>query len=229
MNRKLITFVLPFTAIFWGSANAGDVTIPNAFQSNTPARASEMNENFSAVKSAVDDNDSRISINTSNGIQNTDDVATNTAAISAFSGGLSVYANGMRIGYFLGLTGYYSDSVQVLTSSGYFVTIYHSGGVVDSTDYLGYVGVDCSGQAYVRNTRNFEAYGEVTKGYNNKSLYLTKGATSTNITLASTGGDSTCRNYDTPTTYDAFPLLSNDEAVTGVPDSGFTGPITFGP
>jgi hypothetical protein len=41
-------------------APAGEVTIPNTFQSGTPAVAAEVNANFSAVESAVDDNDSRI-------------------------------------------------------------------------------------------------------------------------------------------------------------------------
>lgn len=40
---------------------ASNVTIPNTFTSGTPAVASEVNANFSAVKAAVDDNDSRLS------------------------------------------------------------------------------------------------------------------------------------------------------------------------
>jgi hypothetical protein len=41
-------------------APAGDVTIPNTFQSGTPAVAAEVNANFTAVETAVDDNDGRI-------------------------------------------------------------------------------------------------------------------------------------------------------------------------
>lgn len=41
-------------------ALASDVTIPNTFQSGTPAVAAEVNANFTAVETAVDDNDSRI-------------------------------------------------------------------------------------------------------------------------------------------------------------------------
>jgi len=41
-------------------AFASDVTLPHTFAPNTPARASEVNANFAAVKSAVDDNNSRI-------------------------------------------------------------------------------------------------------------------------------------------------------------------------
>ncbi len=45
---------------FVGQATAGSVTIPNSFSSGTPAVAAEVNDNFSAVKTAVDDNDSRL-------------------------------------------------------------------------------------------------------------------------------------------------------------------------
>ena len=52
---------LILTLIFTSSsAFATDVTIPNSFSSGTTTSAAEMNANFTAVKSAVDDNDSRI-------------------------------------------------------------------------------------------------------------------------------------------------------------------------
>ncbi|MEW6431845.1 MAG: hypothetical protein AB1730_10085 [Myxococcota bacterium] len=58
-NRHLWTSLL-VGAVIAGGAVAGNVTLPNVFQPNTPARASEVNANFSAVKAAVDDNASRI-------------------------------------------------------------------------------------------------------------------------------------------------------------------------
>lgn len=55
-----------------GSAFAGPVNIPTTFTSGTPAVASEVNGNFTAVKSAVDDNNTRINTNlTTNNSQNT--------------------------------------------------------------------------------------------------------------------------------------------------------------
>jgi hypothetical protein len=55
MMKKII--LLMFVSI---SLNAADLTIPNTFIANTPAVASEVNGNFGAVETAVDDNNSRI-------------------------------------------------------------------------------------------------------------------------------------------------------------------------
>ena len=52
----LFTLTLTCSSVF-----ATDVTIPNSFSSGSATNAAEMNANFSAVKAAVDDNDSRIS------------------------------------------------------------------------------------------------------------------------------------------------------------------------
>lgn len=43
-------------------ALAGELTIPNTFTSGTEARAAEVNANFTAVETEVDDNDSRITV-----------------------------------------------------------------------------------------------------------------------------------------------------------------------
>ena len=46
-----------------GPVTAGNVTIPNTFSSGTPAVAAEVNANFSALETAVNDNDGRINAN----------------------------------------------------------------------------------------------------------------------------------------------------------------------
>jgi|GEM_PF-4195163 hypothetical protein len=43
-----------------GGAFGANVTLPFVFQANSPARASEVNANFNAVKTAVDDNQTQI-------------------------------------------------------------------------------------------------------------------------------------------------------------------------
>lgn len=60
ISIHLMRVILIFMAPNLGMAMADEVRIPNNFQSDTPAYAEEVNENFSAVKTAVDDNFSRI-------------------------------------------------------------------------------------------------------------------------------------------------------------------------
>lgn len=55
-----IAFASAFGFLVLSTAFAGEVTIPNTFTAGAPAVAAEVNENFTAVKTAVDDNDSRV-------------------------------------------------------------------------------------------------------------------------------------------------------------------------
>jgi hypothetical protein len=59
--------ILAVTVIFAfaGVANAGSLNVPNVFVSGEAARAAEVNENFNAVKTEVDDNNARIDVNAS--------------------------------------------------------------------------------------------------------------------------------------------------------------------
>lgn len=61
LKRPPLRSILIAPLFLWlSSVNASEVTIPHAFQSNTPALAAEVNENFNALDVAVDDNDARI-------------------------------------------------------------------------------------------------------------------------------------------------------------------------
>jgi len=57
---RILGAVLLLATLNCHPAHAGSVTVPNTFTADTPAVASQVNGNFSAVKTAVDDNDSRI-------------------------------------------------------------------------------------------------------------------------------------------------------------------------
>lgn len=59
MNKSIGVLVLIGAVL--STAYADNLTIPNVFTPNSPAFAGEVNENFSAVESSVDDNDARIS------------------------------------------------------------------------------------------------------------------------------------------------------------------------
>ena len=79
LNSSLTSLAL----ILAGSvpALADDVTIPNVFQAGTPARAAEVNANFSAVESSVDDNAQDIAANVSEISNVSTGVDTNTQDI----------------------------------------------------------------------------------------------------------------------------------------------------
>ena len=60
MNKLTKTLVAIATLIFASASVASTLSIPNSFSSGATTSAAEMNSNFSAVKAAVDDNDTRI-------------------------------------------------------------------------------------------------------------------------------------------------------------------------
>lgn len=60
MRTSVIYFLSVILVAIASPLQAGSVTVPNTFSSGTPAVAAEVNGNFTAVKTAVDDNNSRI-------------------------------------------------------------------------------------------------------------------------------------------------------------------------
>jgi hypothetical protein len=75
---------------------ADDLTIPNAFTAGTPARAAEVNDNFTAVEASVDDNAADIATNSTDNATNTTDIATNTADITINAGDIATNAVGVQ-------------------------------------------------------------------------------------------------------------------------------------
>lgn len=60
MKKLILTLMSAFFVLASSQAYASDVTLPNTFTAGTPARAAEVNGNFTAVKTAVDDNNARL-------------------------------------------------------------------------------------------------------------------------------------------------------------------------
>ena len=97
VSSLVVALVIPLAVA------AGTVTVPNTFINGTAADADAVNENFDAVKTAVDDNDSRITTaqstadSNSAGISlsapvisgNTSNISTNTAEISSSATAIS--------------------------------------------------------------------------------------------------------------------------------------------
>ena len=65
------------------TAWAGALTIPNTFTAGTKAVAAQVNANFTAAKTAVDDNDARITTNAAAAATNATNITANTTAITA--------------------------------------------------------------------------------------------------------------------------------------------------
>lgn len=61
-HSKVNDFCAAALLLLTCSAQAGVLTVPNSFTSGTPAVATEVNQNFTAVKTEVDDNDGRIAL-----------------------------------------------------------------------------------------------------------------------------------------------------------------------
>jgi hypothetical protein len=59
-TRSLLSVLVMMFLVFSGTAIAGEVDVPNVFSPDTLAKADSVNENFSAVEVAVDDNASMI-------------------------------------------------------------------------------------------------------------------------------------------------------------------------
>lgn len=78
------------------AALSSEVTLPHVFQAGDPALASEVNGNFSAIKSAVDDNNAGIVANDGRITTNANAAADNAAAISANSAAIA--GNAANIG-----------------------------------------------------------------------------------------------------------------------------------
>ena len=72
---KQTTLALTACLFIASQAMAGEVTLPNTFSANTPAVADEVNANFTAVKTAVDDNNNRVTDNTAEIVVNTDKIS----------------------------------------------------------------------------------------------------------------------------------------------------------
>ncbi len=217
------------------SAVAGNVTISNTFQSGTPASAAEVNQNFTDVKVAVDDNDSRISANETATSNNANAISSNTTSIGAIHQGLSVYDNGTRIGALMSIDSSFGI-ISVLFDSGNMESILLSGTVANT---LYYSTSDCTGQAYIGNvsstipsvvpTISFDhGYAVTTSNTNGlEKVFVSPG---TSIETANNGSflmSDTCYISDAKSPYIVGkPVVANDPVSTGIPNS-YTGPITI--
>jgi len=72
------------------TAWAGALTIPNTFTAGSPAVAADVNANFTAAKTAVDDNNTRITANTASAATNASNITANASAITTLQNAVLV-------------------------------------------------------------------------------------------------------------------------------------------
>lgn len=85
MNKTINYIAIAAALLISSNAWAGTLTVPNTFTAGTPAVAAQVNANFTAAKTAVDDNDARITTNTT-------DTAANATNITALQNAKPGYA-----------------------------------------------------------------------------------------------------------------------------------------
>jgi hypothetical protein len=218
MNKVIVLIVLSaLTSWAW----AGALTVPNSFTSGTAAVAAEVNDNFTAVKTAVDDNDNRITAN--------------EAAIVANAPPVLVDATSTPVGTLLG-----TDSAArywvVLTAQKYLVRLRADGFPAYETVYFTSPG--CTGIPYLLVNNNaggatardanyvYAKQGYVFTDALDSAIYYIEKNTGVSTMTASSRMQPTGVCQANIQSIDAVQAATNVPATTGVPATGF-GPLSL--
>lgn len=198
-------------------ALAGPLTVPNEFAPGTPARSAEVNENFAAIETAVNDNDSRISAN--------------TAAIEQRGGVLVYDGAGNELGVLVNIA---DDEccISIATPEGYIFNVNltdgSAAGTSTSAGQLFFESNNCTGTAY-----HHEPAGFLSRLYDLSGIvrwyYSDRDSTAvSNITMNSATSQAGCVTLDFPFAFEfVSPATLNDPAVTGVGALTYDVPIKF--
>lgn len=212
-----------------------DVTLPHTFTSGTPARAAEVNANFTALKTATDANSAAI-----------DGLKADLQALAlSMRGGLQVQVNGVTIGAFYGHDE--EQNLLALTAQGYFVDLMPNktdetagAGSALKAGYLGFDAADCQGNMYLTGIamlgeRNIVYRQGIVFAGSGAMTLVAKGEPSL-VTLRSAGSFDedanvwSCSNHDEAEIAAGYQtglvlaVTQNDPAVTGVPNN-LSGPV----
>lgn len=245
MNKNIIKISTLLATSLWASQLlAGSVTIPNTFESGTAASASEVNANFTAVESAVNDNDGRITNDTSNILTNTTNISTNTEAISsAVPQVVLKAANGEYVGRVIGMS--HSSMPYVLTDKGYRTKILLGSGQVQeypdgAYDGVYYESTDCQGDAYVSYTHQRDAFRSVgtvfvpmidSEAAYNAGLVLYTPSDEPSVVITANSefnwfeSNITCTTLASTTSITGHRALPNVPNITGIQNTAYEGMI----
>lgn len=235
-----LLLVLSCLTLLLSSPALAQVLVPNTFQAGTPARASEVNENFSVLASGIDDTASQ--------------AAANSDAILQLSGNptLSIYAGAQNIGTYLSVrNGTYGVEYLVLSSTGYVFEVVAQPSLSPDDEEIAPTGIVppvslwfedslCATEPIVVVDRDATIHrappapysqGLVVASLNDTTFeqtlyYVPRGSTIRPVYLSSVirAGDAPCETdvfYETV----GIQVLPNDTAVTGVPNFPFASPV----
>lgn len=218
MNKNLLNKSIYLAVTLWScQLVAGSVTVPNTFVGGSTASASEVNANFDALKTAVDDNDARITTNTSATSVNASNITANANAISAAVPQVQLKdANGTYVGRVIGMSSIAGPFV--LTDQGYRTNIaIGQGSVIEIANIL-YESASCTGPAYVE-TRSHIGSVFLQEGLDHAAAY----AAGVFLYVHNDATKITINAYSNPMglcvllgPVDVYPASLNDPIVTGI-------------
>ena len=198
-------------------ALADTLTVPNEFAPGTPARSADVNDNFAAVETAVNDNDSRITAN--------------TAAIGQRGAVLVYDGAGNDLGVLINVA---DDEccISIATPEGYIFSVNladgSAAGTSTSAGSLYFESADCSGTPYHNEpagflSRLYDLSGVVRWHYSDRDSTAVS-----DVTVNSASGPAGCVPLDFPFAFEfVWPATLNDPAVTGVGALSYSVPIKF--
>lgn len=167
-KAQIITLIL----LVSGQA-ASALTIPNTFTAGNPAKAAEVNQNFGAVKSAVDANTADITTLETQQSSVDSRVTTLEGAQLAPSLKIRAQSNNALLGY---VTYSSSAEVFVITPQGYVVYL-HGAGIYGYPFQLKFSGTNCTGSAYADTSGVGSSAGPTLDGFMGNALgYVFEGS-----------------------------------------------------
>lgn len=135
VNKNIIIFLT--VSLIGSHAWAGSVAVPNTFVDGTAASAGEVNANFDAIESAVNDNDVRISSDFSELDNRLKGIEESNSYITAQIIGVDMQVSSQSIGLY-----------SVITPTGLSLTVNTEGYPIQNQLY--FESNDCSGQPYIK-------------------------------------------------------------------------------
>ncbi len=230
MKNTIFRLSVCIFALSASEAALGQTQVPNTFQSGQPARAAEVNANFSAVETGINDNDNRIMNNETDITNNSATISSNTATIAAANaaiqsqlGPVVLDGNGNEIGLLVSI-GENHLNFEVITQQGYLFSVSPRDGRT-MVGPLYFASSDCTGTGYT-DASFFNGYvvslwdltGVLSLYYVDKnSVPLT------NFSVASVSTPGGCIVQAGPSV--VYPVLLNDPTVTGISTDTYQLPI----